>query len=208
MYTEQDLLDIVTLYHKVDISNLEFESEKLQGDLVSVLNFLDKKHSIIINEEIGLLVNYEFIVDENVTDILSYPNRLDLYKRGDYFNVIDKDGCLLFKEDIIKTCCLKLDNKTFGYVFILKNFLAKDEEESFFDDEATVPALIAYIDNKLYRNNIIEYTDCNVELDKSIKYKEMSGSSFIIHIHNKAFTVTCADRKNNIYTGKLLKMNL
>lgn len=81
------------------------------NNLKRMINMVDPAHSFIINNEIGLIGKHINEIDNTnnmigtvkeceVYTCLNSFNNLDDFKRGDYFNVLNKNGERLFEYDI------------------------------------------------------------------------------------------------------------
>lgn len=152
------MIDLENYFKSIDTTQME-----------NMLQMIDPEHGIIIDNNIGLLGKFENddIEQENMIAMRKRGYEIDdtkslarlndkqsMYKRGQYFNVIDTDGCILFDELVTETGIMYKNNELYGYIFILKDYKASQVFDIFFDDEAFCPAVILYIDNKLYINNV------------------------------------------------------
>lgn len=178
------MIDLENYFKSIDTTQME-----------NMLQMIDPEHGVIIDNNIGLLGKFENddIEQENMLAMRKRGYEIDdtkslarlndkqsMYKRGQYFNVIDTDGCILFDELVTETGIMYKNNELYGYIFILKDYKASQVFDIFFDDEAFCPAVILYIDNKLYINNVndkelkekFEYrSDIKIEFVKQGEYR-------------------------------------
>lgn len=155
----------------------------------NMLQMIDPQHGIIIDDNIGLLGEFESdAIEESIMqdmikegydisdtqNIARLSDKHSMYKRGQYFRVIDTDGCILFNEYVTECGIIYRNKETYGYVFILKDYKAYQAFDIFFDDEAFCPAVVLYVNNKLYVNNIQDE-----EIMKKFKYRDDIKIEFV-----------------------------
>lgn len=207
------MIDLDKYFDSIDTTQME-----------NMLQMIDPEHGVIIDNNIGLLGKFEnedtereniqamrkrgYEIDENKS-LARLNDKHSMYKRGQYFNVIDTDGCILFDEFITETGILYKNNKLYGYMFILKDYKASQVFDIFFDDEAFCPAVILYIDNKLYINNVNDK-----ELIKKFEYKNDIKIEFVkqgeyrLEFNNDIFYSYNIEGNNriSIYKAKSLQL--
>lgn len=174
-------------------------------ELKSMMNMMDPSHSIILFNELGLMGNSEYIVDGSLK-ILEIKNAYNIKtntKRGEYFNVIDSDGTLLFNEYISRVgYILDKDNieNVLGYIFILKDYMALNPMDIIFNDSGNDPAIIIYLNGVFYINYIKELIDnTKFRYTKGINIHIIDDSLFVVTFLNMKLTAHLKDRNNGIF---------
>lgn len=190
----------------------------------NMLQMIDPQHGIIIDDKVGLLGEFEsddaeelalqdmrkkgYDVSDN-QNLARLNDKHSMYKRGQYFRVIDTDGCFLFDEYVTESGIIYRNNEPYGYIFILKDYKASQVFDIFFDDEAFCPAVILYIDNKLYINNVQDK-----ELMKKFNYKDDIKIEFVkqgeyrLEIDREIYYSYNIDGNNMISIYKTIQMQL
>lgn len=183
---------------------------KASDELLGMLNMLDKQHSILLYGNIALMGNIDYEVEDwyEVEDIPSWNN--ETTKRGEYFDVLDSDGCLMFDMQVYKVGVLFNNMDIVGYVFVLKDYRAIDNKNSFFTGlEETKPGIIISYNNKLYINEIIELLNDNrFEFDRNMEFEEMNSGDSKLFFKGINYISCCIDDKNNIYRYRPLELKL
>lgn len=190
----------------------------------NMLQMIDPSHSIIIDRNIGLLGEFESVEDEeqsirtmqklgyNVYQdniIAKLDDKYSMYKRGDYFKVIDADGCILFDEYITDCGIIYKNRELYGYIFVLKDYRASQVFDIFFDDEDFCQAVVLYIDGKLYINNIDdEELMSKFEYREDIKIHFVKPGEFKLEFENTVYYSYAINGHNNISIYKAMKMQL
>lgn len=193
-------------------------------DLEAMLQMIAPRTSIIINDQIGLIGEG---VEETTTNILTAStisnvgracdgirhlpfdvNRPEI--KGKEFRVLDIDGCIIIDYPIIHTGIVKNNkDKTLGYVFILKDYKAKDPFEDFFNNKLTAPAIIIYVDGELYINNVVDEKLLEqFKLDTNLKMETISHSNYLLTFKNRLYYGDVLDRYNNVYVYKERRLRL
>lgn len=206
----------------IDIEKYCLESDTTQME--NMLQMIDPAHGIIIDSNIGLLGEFTTTVNEelalhNMSDkgyevytnisVGKLNDKRSMYKRGDFFKVVDADGCILFDEYINDCGILYKNNELYGYIFILKDYKASQVFDLFFDNEAFCPAVVLYVDNKLYINNVLDK-----ELMKRFEYRDdikleyMKTGEYKLEFENFVYYSYVINGHNNISIYKTMKMKL
>lgn len=169
-------------------------------NLYAMLSMIDTKHGIIINENLGLLGNIEFPVDENYIHLFNYGEDRPI-RRGDSFQVVDGDGCLLLDYYITETYILEDENNEIeAYIFNLRDFKAEDDILSIMYGISgkILDGLIAYDkSNKFYINNIKELAN-NYEIDSTLIKECVGVDNYIITYKNNKYTLSYTEEANKI----------
>ena len=205
----------------IDIEQICLEQDTTQME--AMLQMIDPGHSIIIDKNIGLLGEFaseddeeralasnrsgEYDVDSMAIGRLH--DKYSLYKRGDFFKVIDSDGCILFDEYIRESGIIYKNSNLYGYIFILRDYEASQVFDMFFDDEAFCPAVVLYINDKLYINNVLdeELMD-RFEYREDIKIEFVKQGEYKLEFENIVYYSYNVDGNNNISIYKTMKMQL
>lgn len=193
----------------------------------NMLQMIDPEHGIIIDENIGLLGEFEseeseerenlisrnFIANSSIVDkdksIGRLSDKYSMYTRGEYFKVIDADGCILFDEYIKECGIIYKNNKLYGYIFILKDYKASQVFDVFFDDEAFCSAVVLYVNGKLYINNV---TDKEImskyEYRPDIKIEYVKPCEYRLEFENTIYYSYTINSSNKISVYKSKQMQL
>lgn len=197
-----DIIKDILGLENIDISYIK---EHKLNSAEKMLNMIDPSKGIMISEEIGLL---GFGSEEECTKTVFHDNNDDKLAyayidtfisgfRGNYFYVIDKDGCILFDYYIVSAGIIKEQGSIIGYIFRLKDY---NSEEDFFES-GYYPGLVLYINGKLYVNNLIdketankigEYKDFSIEHNGAIDYR--------LRMDNKIYHSTAISLNYDIFT--------
>ena len=194
------------------------------NQLESMLQMIDPAHGVIIDENIGLLGYFESEdVEEKVLKSMSLLNyevydnisvaklhdKHSMYKRGNFFQVIDTDGCILFDEYVKEIGIIYKDDELYGYMFILKDYKASQSFDTFFDIESYCPAVVLYVDNKLYINKVLDKELMNrFEYREDIKIEHVKRWEYKLEFENINYYSYVINSNNNISVYKTMKMRL
>lgn len=205
----------------VDIEQYCLEQDTTQME--AMLQMIDPGHSIIIDNNIGLLGEFTSEEDEkhalasNKSEMYDIDNmtigrlhdKHTLYKRGDFFKVIDSDGCILFDEYIRESGIIYRNNSLYGYLFVLRDYEASQVFDTFFDDEAFCAAVVLYINDKLYINNVLDEELMNkFEYREDIKIEFIKQGEYKLEFENTVYYSYNVDSNNGISIYKAMKMQL
>ena len=206
----------------VDIEQYGLEQDTTQME--DILQMIDPGHSIIIDKNIGLLGEFASEEDEeqamrkarscgydtgNNSIIGRLYDKSSLYKRGDFFKVIDADGCILFDEYIKESGIIYRNNVLYGYIFILRDYEASQVFDLFFDDEAFCPAVVLYINGKLYINNVLEEKlMIRFKYRDDIKIDFVKQGEYKLEFENTVYYSYNIDGNNGISIYKAMQMQL
>ena len=205
----------------INIEQICLEQDTTQME--AMLQMIDPGHSIIIDKNIGLLGEFaseddeehalasnrsgEYDVDSMTIGRLH--DKYSLYKRGDFFKVIDSNGCILFDEYIRESGIIYKNSNLYGYIFILRDYEASQVFDMFFDDEAFCPAVVLYINDKLYINNVLDEELMNrFEYRDDIKIEFVKQGEYKLEFENIVYYSYNIDGNNNISIYKTMKMQL
>lgn len=206
----------------IDIEQYFLEHDTTQME--NMLQMIDPAHGIIIDKNIGLLGEFKSEFEEDLVMKNMHARGYEVYtnvsvgklndkhsmnKRGDFFKVIDADGCILFDEYITDSGIIYKNNELYGYIFVLKDYKASQVFDIFFDDEAFCPAVVIYANNKLYINKIsddklmkkFEYRD-------DIKIEYVKHGEYKLEFENIVYYSYVIEGNNSISIYKTMQMQL
>lgn len=194
------------------------------NQIANMLRMIDPEHGIVIDDNIGLLGEFSSkeIEEENkkamiregftekcIHDIGIFNVISTMSKRGQYFIVVDSDGCVIIDEFIEQTFLMYKNNSLVGYAFILKEYKAKQILDIFFDDESSCPAVILFIDNKLYINNVNDSKLIKkYNYSKDISISVIGTGTYKINYKGDSYSTYIVDNYNKIGYGKAVKLNM
>lgn len=156
----------------------------------AVLQMISPNTGIVISDEIGLMGVFEdetkvTLDDDSVADIRDSE---DIDNRGDYYRVLNKDGCILFDEKVKSTGIMIENNEIVGYLFELIDYSATQTLDSFFDDDYKCKPIIIYYKGSLYINNIDdEKIKSKYKYDENIWIEPIDNSSWSLEFKNKVY---------------------
>ena len=191
-----------------------------RGIIYNLLNIIDPTHSIVINNEIGLLGNIDCEVTQDILgkqvvigEIIDNRDNT-IVKRGNYFSVLEKNiGTYLFDEYITNTLIINEDNHNRVYVFVLKDYKVINEldrsllEWNMIDEETvSTPAIIIYKEGKLYTNcKELENKYC---YNKDIQINVDICNKFNMLYEGKNYKSYRISEKNGIYKMDIIRMHI
>ena len=184
-----------------------FENTKpeiLNTNVCCMLQMLDPNHSIILDENIALLGETEDEVGHTDKVATMLDLRHDKVKRGDYFQVIDRDGCILFNPYVKAAGTMVIGANTVGYCFFLKDYDEEDDFLSIVDSNARTEAVVIYADNKLYakRNYGDEFLS-NLVIDKNIRIESIGNETYLLTFKGNTFLSSVLNKKQKIMQFRL-----
>ena len=153
------------------MNNAEDNKAKRNDILYGMLSLIDPSHSIIFNNEVGIIgcnVHGESNNDIVEIDGMSTTEVYHTVGRGKEFNVLTTDG-IIFDEKISHVYLLYSSSKFVGYLFKLSRKQAVDAFDEFLGDSSTIHAYIFYDSHELYVNKVKDkklldkYKRCEVE---------------------------------------------
>lgn len=154
-----------------DMNNAENNRIERNNVLYGMLSLIDPSHSIIFNNEVGIIgcnMNKESNNDIVEIDGMSTTEVYHTIGRGKEFNVLTEEG-IIFNEKISHVYLLYSSSKFIGYLFKLSRKQAVDAFDEFFGDISTIHAYIFYDSHELYVNKVKDkeildkYKRCKVE---------------------------------------------
>ena len=169
----------------------------------AVLQMISPNTGIVISDEIGLMGVFEDETKATLDDGSVADIRVDssIANRGDYYRVLDKDGCILFDEKVKSTGIMIENGEIVGYMFELLDYSATQKFGLFFDDYKCKPIII-YYKGSLYVNDIddekikskykydeniwlepIDYTSWSLEFKKKVYYSILENASNGISVY-------------------------
>lgn len=173
-------------------------------DIYCMLQMLDPNHSIVIDENIALLGETEDKVGNTDKVATMIDLRQDKYKRGDFFTVIDKEGCILFNLYVKAAGTIVIGANTIGYCFFLKDYDELDEIGMILDEDFRTEAVVIYADNKLYaKRNYGDKLPNNLIIDKDIKLECTSNETYLLTFQGNTFLSSVLNRKQKIMQFRL-----
>lgn len=196
-----------------DLINKRLEQIKYEGiptDVECMLNMLDKGHSIVLHNEIGLLGEHDFIIDEDSKKhgVLHIPPKGNgefekiERKRGDNFQILDKSGVILF-DFLVKHIGILYDKEMENrfYIFVLSDYKSFNELDILLGD--VQDAMVLYKNGRLYHNNIKGATEQQLaSFDEivDIKRNRTAYNTYSITINNEIYvSYNICSRANNIW---------
>lgn len=194
----------------------------------NMLQMIDPKHGIVIDDKIGLLGEFESEYAEEMSDldmrkngynidcfkttVAKTWNATTMFRRGQYFKVINKDGCFLFDEYITESGIIYKNNIHYGYVFILKDYKAIQVFDGLFDEEDSSPAIVIYANDKLYINNVQDKKIMNkFEYNDSIILDYRKPGEYKLEFNDDIFYSTNIDYNfnfNKINIFRTMKLHI
>lgn len=168
-------------------------------DMEYMLSMLDKKHSIVVDNNIGLIGEF----DKDSTHTEPSDKLMKLWelqeKRGDSFLVVGEMGTIIIPEKVSHTFIIQDNNDDITkYAFILKDNKTINKIDTFFEAEAVYDYTIVIYDikNDTLRTND-EYT--KYKYDKHIKLEEVMPGVYRLSDNLKEYASIAIDVFNNIH---------
>lgn len=168
--------------------------------LKSMLNILDKEHSIILTEDIGLIGNSDYKVDETFGELRMIGDLYPDIKLGDMFTVVTSDAVVLIEEYVDLSGIIYENNGDIGYIFKLKDYSVEDYTWTILGKDLidSKPALI------YYKNGVIQ-TNCYELKDKYVYSKDLDccinkNRLTRLDINNVAYAPKTLSFENSIYS--------
>lgn len=167
-------------------------------DMEYMLSMLDIKHSIVIDNNVGLIG--EFDEDSTYVEPSNQLMRLKELneKRGDSFLVVGEMGTIIISEKVSHTFIIQdnEDNIT-RYAFILKDNKTLNEVDTFFEAEAIYGSTVVIYDTK---DESLRTNDRYMEYkyDKHIRLEEICNGVYRLSDNFKEYTSISIDVLNNI----------
>lgn len=190
-------------------------SEPEITDMETMMNLINPSRSIIVDNNIGLIGEFQNEVPEITTepeeilDLRQDNPPEKLIKRGDYYRVIDREGCILVDESIIFTGTLEPST----YIFLLRDYKIEDNISKLLDNPFeepgyTVPSvnaiLVYHLDTNTFETNSTELINNSPQLQYSTTYNknltiEYQSIYKIITINGISYYPVAINVTNEIY---------
>lgn len=167
----------------------------------AVLQMISPATGIVISDEIGLMGVFEnetrlTLYDDSVADIRADRS---IANRGDYYRVLDKDGCILFDEKVKSTGIMIENGEIVGYIFELLDYSATQTLDLFFDDDCKCRPIIIYYKGSLYVNNIDDEKIKNkYKYDENIWIEPIDNTSWSLEFKKKVYYSILENAPNGI----------
>lgn len=154
-----------------NMNKAENKKKERNDILYGMLSLIDPSHSIIFNNEVGIIgCNMHKESNNDIVEIdgMSTTKVYHTMDRGKEFNVLTVDG-IIFNEKINHVYLLYSNSKFVGYLFKLSRKKAVDTFDEFLGDSSPIPAYIFYDSHELYINKVKDktllskYKRCEVE---------------------------------------------
>ena len=117
--------------------------------------------------------------------------------RGNYFRVIDGDGCILFDEYITITGEIWNKDKP-EYVFALRDYKVANKFDSFFCSDTKMLDGLIYYDGKDTYTNCLELKD-KYKYMENLKLEQVVGSSYTLDVGNNVYSSYELSSINNVF---------
>lgn len=194
----------------------EIEDDNI-SDAEALLNMLGIDSIIRLNNElylmgefinIDLFGNAEQIKTESIKrSVFKYGSTIGdvnsgdkiLGYRGNYFRVIDGDGCILLDEYITLTGELwNVDKDKPEYVFALRDYRVANKFDSFFCSNAEMLDGLIYYDGKDMYTNCLELKD-KYKYMENLKLEKVVGNSYTLDIGNDVYSSYAVSPLNKVF---------
>lgn len=226
-----DIIDLHVKELKNAIENIDMLERKNNKSsiLEDMLTMIDKEHSIVVSDELGLMGGFYSEDSMQKTDAynikkydkyeLSQLKRFSTFgsninKRGDYFKVIDKDGTIALDENVTQTYIIFGKNGIDGYAFILDKCVSTQQFDLFFDDTMYRPTIVIMMNNNLYINNTTNESlkhkykyDKNIEIETTTTKRDGEWLRKLM-FNGKAYNCGLIDSNNKIGVCREIRLSL
>lgn len=191
---DDNISDAEALFNMLGIDSIIRLSSELylMGEFFDIDSFGNAKQIAMESLKRAMFKHGNTIGDVNSGDrILGY--------RGNYFRVIDSDGCILFDEYITITGELwNADKDKPEYVFALRDYKVANKFDSFFCGNAEMLDGLIYYDGKDMYTNCLELKDkykymANLKLEKAV------GNSYTLDIGNDVYSSYTVSPINRVF---------
>lgn len=189
---ENNISDVEALFNMLGIDSIIRLSSELylMGEFLDINSFENERQRKMEGLKRAMFKHGNTIGDVNSGDrILGY--------RGNYFRVIDSDGCILFDEYITITGEIWNTDKP-EYVFALRDYKVANKFDSFFCSNAKMLDGLVYYDGKDIYTNCLELKD-KYKYMESLKLERVVGSSYTLDIGNNVYSSYELSSINNVF---------
>lgn len=189
---DNNISDAEALFNMLGIDSIIRLSSELylMGEFLDINSFENERQRKMEGLKRAMFKHGNTIGDVNSGDrILGY--------RGNYFRVIDSDGCILFDEYITITGEIWNTDKP-EYVFALRDYKVANKFDSFFCSNAKMLDGLVYYDGKDIYTNCLELKD-KYKYMESLKLERVAGSSYTLDVGNNVYSSYELSSINNVF---------
>lgn len=189
---ENNISDAEALFNMLGIDSIIRLSSELylMGEFFDINSFENDRQRKMEGLKRAMFKHGNTIGDVNSGDrILGY--------RGNYFRVIDSDGCILFDEYITITGEIWNTDKP-EYVFALRDYKVANKFDSFFCSDAKMLDGLIYYDGKDTYTNCLELKD-KYKYMENLKLEKVTGDSYTLDIGNNVYSSYAVSPINNVF---------
>lgn len=189
---ENNISDAEALFNMLGIDSIIRLSSELylMGEFLDINSFENERQRTMEGLKRAMFKHGNTIGDVNSGDrILGY--------RGNYFRVIDSDGCILFDEYITITGEIWNTDKP-EYVFALRDYKVANKFDSFFCSDAKMLDGLIYYDGKDIYTNCLELKD-KYKYMENLKLERVVGSSYTLDVGNNVYSSYELSSINNVF---------
>lgn len=189
---ENNISDAEALFNMLGIDSIIRLSSELylMGEFLDINSFENERQRKMEGLKRAMFKHGNTIGDVNSGDrILGY--------RGNYFRVIDSNGCILFDEYITITGEIWNTDKP-EYVFALRDYKVANKFDSFFCSNAKMLDGLVYYDGKDIYTNCLELKD-KYKYMESLKLERVVGSSYTLDVGNNVYSSYELSSINNVF---------
>ena len=189
---DDNISDAEALFNMLGIDSIIRLSSELylMGEFFDIDSFENERQRAMEGLKRAMFKHGNTIGDVNSGDrILGY--------RGNYFRVIDSDGCILFDEYITITGEIWNTDKP-EYVFALRDYKVANKFDSFFCSNAEMLDGLIYYDGKDMYTNCLELKD-KYKYIENLKLEKVVGSSYTLDIGNNVYSSYAVSPLNGVF---------
>lgn len=189
---ENNISDAEALFNMLGIDSIIRLSSELylMGEFFDINSFENERQRTMEGLKRAMFKHGNTIGDVNSGDrILGY--------RGNYFRVIDSDGCILFDEYITITGEIWNTDKP-EYVFALRDYKVANKFDSFFCSDTKMLDGLIYYDGKDTYTNCLELKD-KYKYMENLKLERVVGSSYTLDVGNNVYSSYELSSINNVF---------
>lgn len=189
---ENNISDAEALFNMLGIDSIIRLSSELylMGEFLDINSFENERQRTMEGLKRAMFKHGNTIGDVNSGDrILGY--------RGNYFRVIDSDGCILFDEYITITGEIWNTDKP-EYVFALRDYKVANKFDSFFCSDTKMLDGLIYYDGKDIYTNCLELKD-KYKYMENLKLERVVGSSYTLDVGNNVYSSYELSSINNVF---------
>lgn len=189
---DNNISDAEALFNMLGIDSIIRLSSELylMGEFLDINSFENERQRTMEGLKRAMFKHGSTIGDVNSGDrILGY--------RGNYFRVIDSDGCILFDEYITITGEIWNTDKP-EYVFALRDYKVANKFDSFFCSDTKMLDGLIYYDGKDIYTNCLELKD-KYKYMENLKLERVVGSSYTLDVGNNVYSSYELSSINNVF---------